>query len=82
MFCCKYSPVYIPAKPVKHQMLLFFCSLGSVTGNQPTTMLMGVQAVEKGMLLLKILHQSFLDALGFFVRHNIHIVCSPRELAL
>lgn len=61
-----HSPVYIPAKPVKHQMLLFFCSLGSVTGNQPTTMLMGVQAVEKGMLLLKILPSVVFRCFGFF----------------
>lgn len=77
LFCCKYTQVFTYL-----QNLLLCCSLGSATCNQPTTMLMGFKAVGKGMLLLKIIHQSYLDGLGLFVQHNIHRVCCPRELAL
>lgn len=59
LFCCKYTQVFTYL-----QNLLFCCSLGSATCNQPTTMLMGFKAVRKGMLLLKISHQSYLDGLG------------------
>lgn len=50
-----HSTVYISVKPVKHHMLVFFCSLGSATYNQSTTMLVDVKAVGKAMLLLRII---------------------------
>lgn len=57
--------------------------VSSATCNQPTAMLRSIKAIGKGMLLWKIIHRrSHVDALGLFVRHDIHIVCWPRELVL